>query len=339
MPHALHPAFNPTNWHALEAEVIEPKIGDKFLAKHIAGLPPDGLTIFTLEGDTIRGVLSSNTAMIAGMRESHDLGLLETMVLGKAFIASSLLSATIKGEDRIILKVEGNGPAGGFSVECNANGDIRGRLFESPFALDATPESLDTAPLIGAGTISLTRMMVGATEPVTGTSALRTGRLAEDLAWYFHLSEQTRSSFTIGLHFDTEGRIAGAGGLFLQAMPGASDEALDRVERLVYGIAPLGETFATGAARMDVCLRSFPFFDYNHLDDKPTRFFCHCSKERLGSYLSSMPVDELEDMAASGPFPMKVTCHNCGSVYEYSKVELAAMVALRDQERRARLPD
>jgi molecular chaperone Hsp33 len=313
----------------LEVLVIEPRFNDDILAKRLAGLPPDGLTVFTLEADTIRGVLSSNTAMVASMRESHHLGVLETMVLGKAFIASSLLSATIKGGDRIIIKVEGNGPAGGFSVECNADGDVRGRLFESPFALDGPPESLDTAPLVGAGTISLTRMMVGSTEPVTGTSALRSGRMAEDLAWYYHLSEQTRSSFTIGLHFDVEGRVAGAGGLFLQAMPGASEEALDRVERLVYGIAPLGETFATGAARMDICLRSFPFFDYNHLDDKPTRFYCQCSKERLGSYIRSMPVDELEDMAANGPFPLGVTCHNCGSVYEYSKAELEAMAAAR----------
>lgn len=309
--------------------MIEPRFDDYVLSKHLAELPPDGLTVFLLEADTIRGVLSSNTAMVARMRESHRLGVLETMVLGKAFIASSLLSATIKGEDRIVLKVEGDGPAGGFSVECNADGDVRGRLFESPFALDTPPGSLDTAPLVGAGTISLTRIMAGRTEPVTGTSALRSGRIAEDLAWYYHLSEQTRSSFTVGLHFDADGRVAGAGGLFLQAMPGASEEALDRVERLVYGIAPLGETFATGATRMDVCLRSFPFFDYNHLDDKPTRFFCQCSKERLGSYLRSMPVVELGDMAANGPFPLGVTCHNCGSLYEYSKAELEAMAATR----------
>jgi molecular chaperone Hsp33 len=309
----------------LEAMVIEPSLRDAVLEKRLAGLPPDGLTIFTLEGDTIRGILSSNTAMVAGMRASHGLGLLETMVLGKAFVASSLLSASIKGEDRIQLKVEGNGPAGGFSVECNARGDVRGRLFESPFALDALPPSLDTALLVGSGTISLTRFMAGRTEPVTGSAALRSGRIAEDLAWYYHISEQTRSSFTIGLHFDAEGRVAGAGGLFLQAMPGASDEVLDRVERLVYGMSPLGETFATGASRMDVCLRSFPFFDYNHLDDKPTRFSCPCSKERLGSYIKSLPADELADMAVNGPFPLCVTCHNCGSVYEYSESEIQMM--------------
>lgn len=306
--------------------MLDADLHDKVLEKRLAGLCPDGLTIFTLEGDSIRGILSSNTSMVARMRASHGLGLLETMVLGKAYVAASLLSATIKGDDRIVMKVEGNGPAEGFSVECNAAGDVRGRLFNDPFELASEPDSLDTAPLIGAGTLSLTRLMAGKSEPVSGSAALKSGRIAEDLAWYYHISEQTRTSFTIGLHFDAEGRVAGAGGLFLQALPGASDEALDRVERLVFGMAPFGETLATGATRMDLCLRSFPFFDYNHLDEKPTRFYCACSKARLGSYLSSMPQAEVEDMAENGPFPVKVTCHNCGSIYEYSKSELENMV-------------
>jgi len=310
--------------------MLEPNLNDETLARRLDGLCPDGLTIFTLEGDSIRGVLSSATTMVAGMRAAHGLGLLETAVLGKAYVAASLLSATIKGDDRIAMKVEGDGPAQGFSVECTASGDVRGRLFQPEFELGSLPESLDTAPLIGAGTISLTRFMAGETEPVSGSAALRSGRIAEDLAWYFHISEQTRSSFTIGLHFDAEGRVAGAGGLFLQALPGASDEALDRVERLVYGMAPLGETFASGASRMDICLRSFPFFDYNHLDDKPIRFHCGCSKERLGAYIGALPLDELSDMAANGPFPVEVKCHNCGSVYRFNQDELGSMLASRN---------
>ena len=309
--------------------MIQPKLDDEVLERRLAGLPPDGITIFTLENDTIRGALASTTAMVARMRASHGLGLLETMVLGKGFIAASLLSVTIKGEDRIVIKVEGNGPAQGYSVECDAGGDVRGRLFTPTIRLDAVPDSLDTAPLIGSGTISLTRFMAGRTVPVTGSAALRSGRIAEDLAWYYHMSEQTRSSFTVGLHFDAEGRVAGAGGLFLQALPGASDEALDRVERLVYGMAPLGETFATGATRLDVCLRSFPFFDYNHLDEKPTRFNCTCSKERLGSYMASLPGAEISDMAVNGPFPFTAVCHNCGSVYEYSRADLEALASRR----------
>ena len=310
--------------------MIEPQLHDEILEKRLAALQPDGLTIFTLEGDTIRGALVSATTMVARMRAAHGLGLLETMVLGKAYIAASLLSATIKGRDRLAIKVEGDGPAIGFSVECTADGDVRGRLFATPFELAAPPESLDTAPLVGAGTISVTRFMEGRTEPVSGSVALKSGRIAEDLAWYYHLSEQTRSSFTVGLHFDAEGRVAGAGGLFLQALPGATEEALDRVERLVYGLPPLGETFASGAGRLDIVMRSFPFFDYNHLDEKPTRFYCACSKERLGAYLGAMSKEDLDEMATNGPFPVDVTCHNCGSVYGFSQQELRAMAARKD---------
>lgn len=315
--------------------MLEPRLNDDVLEKHLAAMQPDGLTIFTLEGDTIRGTLVSATTMVARMRAAHaraahGLGLLETMVLGKAYIAASLLSTTIKGHDRLAIKVAGDGPAHGFSVECTSDGDVRGRLFAAPFELAAPPESLDTAPLVGGGTISITRFMEGRTDPVTGSAALKSGRIAEDLAWFYHISEQTRSSFTIGLHFDAEGRVAGAGGLFLQALPGATDEALDRVERLVYGLPSLGETFAAGAGRLDIVMRSFPFFDYNHLDEKPTRFHCACSKERLGAYLGAMSVGDLEEMATNGPFPVEVTCHNCGSVYDFSQQELRGMVARRN---------
>ncbi len=315
--------------------MLEPRLNDEVLEKHLAAMQPDGLTIFTLEGDTIRGTLVSATTMVARMRAAHGraahgLGLLETMVLGKAYIAASLLSTTIKGHDRLAIKVAGDGPAHGFSVECTADGDVRGRLFAAPFELAAPPESLDTAPLVGAGTISITRFMEGRTDPVTGSAALKSGRIAEDLAWFYHISEQTRSSFTIGLHFDAEGRVAGAGGLFLQAMPGATEEALDRVERLVYGLPPLGETFAAGAGRLDIVMRSFPFFDYNHLDEKPTRFYCACSKERLGAYLGAISVGDLEEMATNGPFPVEVTCHNCGSVYDFSQKELRGMAARKN---------
>jgi len=305
------------------------RLNDEALRARLDRLCPDGLTIFTLEGDSIRGALASTTRLVAQMRAAHGLGILETEVLGRAYTAAALLSATIKGDDRIAMKVEGDGPAGGFLVECNARGDVRGRLFQAPIELDGPPATLDTAPLIGSGTMALTRYMTGKTEPVTGSAALRTGRVAEDLSAYFLLSEQTRSSFTVGLRLDAEGRVAGAGGLFLQALPGASDEALDRVERLVYGMDSLGQTFASGATRMDVCLRSFPFFDFNHLDDRPVRFYCPCSKERIGAYVGALPVDELIELEAEGPFPLSVTCHNCGSAYDFSKDELASMLAAR----------
>jgi molecular chaperone Hsp33 len=300
-------------------------LSDPGLSTRLEALPADGLTIFTLEGDSIRGALVSATTMVALMRQAHGLGLLETLLLGKAYVAAALLSATIKGEDRLSIKVDGDGPARGYMVECTAAGQVRGRLFTPAIDIGNDPADFDTCRLIGKGQLSITRYMVGKTEPVTGSVALQTGRLAEDLAWFYHLSEQTRTSFTLGVHFDVQGRVAGAGGLYLQALPGARDEVLDRVERLVYSLPPLGETFASGAGRMDICLRSFPFFDLNLLDEHPVRFDCPCTKERIAAFISALSKDELADMAAAGSFPVEVSCHNCGSVYRFDRPEFLVL--------------
>lgn len=308
--------------------MILPIIDDPVQKRRLDGLAPDGISVFMLEGDSIRGALVSGTRMVSLMRVAHGLGVLETMVLGQAYIAAALLSATIKGEDRIAIHVEGQSSRG-YSVECTASGTVRGRLFSVPFDLDAVPNALEAGDLVGPGKISLTRYQAGRTEPVTGTSVARTGRLAEDLAYYYHVSEQVRTSFTLGVHFDADGRVAGAGGLYLQALPFASDEVLDRVERLVYGMPALGRTFATGAARMDIALRSFPFFDLNLLDDGPVEFACPCERERLGSFIAALPEDEFSSMAAEGPFPVEVRCQNCGSVYRYSQQDLAMMEGKR----------
>ena len=309
--------------------MIKPELHDPVSLERLARLPADGMTVFTLEGDSVRGTLVNATAMITLAREAHGLGILETLVLGKAYLAMALLSSTLKGADRLALKAEGDGPAQGFSVDCDAAGNVRGRLYANPFELDGPPESLDTGPLLGKGQLTLVRYPEGRTEPVSGSVAMRTGRLAEDLAYFYHLSEQTRTSFSLGIHFDAEGRVAGAGGLFLQALPGASAEALDRVERLVYGLPALGETFATGAGRMDVALRSFPFFDLNLLDERRVEFHCPCAKGRLAAFLGSLPEDELADAAENGPFPLEVKCHNCGSAYGFSQKELRFLLARR----------
>ncbi|OHD19739.1 MAG: hypothetical protein A2087_09370 [Spirochaetes bacterium GWD1_61_31] len=295
--------------------------------RQLDALPTDGVSIFTLENDAIRGALVSGTRLVAQMALSHRLGPLETLVLGQAYLAAGLLSVTIKGQDRLMLRVQSQGPSAGYSVECNAVGQVRGRLFNQPFELERPLEALDTALLLGSGFLSITRHQAGRSQPFTGTVALRSGRLAEDLAWYYHESEQTNTAFTLGLHFDRAGRVIGAGGLYLQALPFAAADALERVERLVYSLPQLGAAFAGGSGRADIMLRMFPFFDLNMLEERPLAFHCPCDKARLGGFLKALSTAERAQMREYGPFPVEVACHNCGSVYSFDQAELALLLA------------
>lgn len=307
---------------------------DDSVEKLLSALPSDGATIFTLGGGRARGALLSGTRMVNAMRANHCLGLLETMLLGKAYLCAGLLSATIKEGDRLAIRVDGDGPAEGFSVEASADGSVRGRLFRSPIEAGASAASLDEKALFGSGALSVTRFSEGKPGPFVGTVELKTGRIASDLASYYLESEQTRTAFDVGIEFDREGRAAGAGALYIQALPGADDEFLGRVEDALPGPPRLGRHFAEGGTRADFLERRLRAFFPEPVGEKEVAFSCACSRERFGSFLGSASEELLEDLAENGPWPVETVCHNCGSVYRFEKAELGAMlVRLRKSER------
>ena len=89
-------------------------------------------------------------------------------------------------------------------------------------------------------------------EPVTGTVEIRHRNIAKDLAEYFLVSEQTQTAFDTGIQFDREGRVVGAGGLYLQTMPGADPELVAAAERAFSAAPSLGTWFAEGGDREDI---------------------------------------------------------------------------------------
>lgn len=304
--------------------MIRATIDDPEMAERLDRLPRDGATTFTLEGDEVRGILVSGTRMVNEMRANHGLGPLEAMVLGKGYLCAALLGATLKGDDSLSLRVDCEGPVQGYSCEGNAKGGVRGRLFVSPIPLPPGGEGLDPTVLIGRGSLIVTRLTADMPQPFVSQVALASGNLADDLTHYYLASEQTRTALRVGLSFDRKGRITGAGGLFLQALPGAGDEALGRVENLLLSLPQLGDFFAEGGSR-EALARSFALFDVNILGEKPVDFFCPCDKPKFAAFLASLGEKELRDLAENRPFALQTTCYNCGSVYSFSREELRAI--------------
>ena len=66
-----------------------------------------------------------------------------------------------------------------------------------------------------------------------GTCALVNGEIAEDLTYYYAVSEQTPSSVSLGVLMNRDNTVAQAGGFMLQLMPGASDEMAAALEQKV----------------------------------------------------------------------------------------------------------
>ncbi len=306
--------------------MITVPITDPALEERFASMHPDGMSIFLLGKGELRGAFFHGTRFVNRLRAQHALGLLETLVLGQAALSGALLIPTMKGHDRAVFRYDTNGPAAGFSIEANSEGYVRGFLLQDPIPVEKAPENWDLAPYFGDGTVTVIRFPEGAREPMTGSVPIRHRNIARDLAEYFLVSEQTRTAFNTSIQFDREGRVVGAGALYLQTMPGADPELVASAERAFAAMPSIGQWFAEGGDREDVIYGLFRGMDPAIALEREIRFDCPCSRENFARRLSGLDRKELSDMAENGPDPIEIVCHNCGSAYHYPLDEIRGML-------------
>lgn len=281
---------------------------------------------FLLDNGNLRGAYIEATGIVKAMRKAHGVGILETLALGQAYIAAGLLTANLKGNDRLMLQVDCSGPLKGFSVETNAVGQIRGYLKNNNILLDKPLESFDLSPFYGQGILSLSKHLENSKAPYTGQAILRYSMLAKDLAFYFYTSEQIPTAFILSVYFDQNGEVAGAGGLYLQAMPGADTSMLDTITTHLESMPSLGKVLSRDGSLLRTMETFLGEFTITFLEMSEVSFFCPCSKERFLTVLKGFSKDKLTDFMAGDEFPVHTTCHYCGSQYPFEKSEIEALV-------------
>lgn len=302
--------------------------GDDLRSRLIAGFK-DRLYSFTLAGGTVRGVLVNGTLMVNEMRANHELGVLETLALGRAYLGAVLMSANLKGDDRLSLQIDCSGPIRGLTVDANAFGEVRGFLRNVPIPIEKPPASFDLSPFFGPGILSVTRYLEDAKQPFTGKVVLQYGNIAQDLAYYCLISEQIPTAFNLSIQFDRSGEVVGAGGLFLQAMPGADEVTIADLERRVNRFPSLGMAFGDDRNPEQLIREEFKLHSPRILGKRRIEFMCHCNKEKLRNILIMLPIDDLREILATGPFPFESRCHNCSTLYTFDRNEIRQLCGLR----------
>lgn len=300
---------------------------DSQLSSYINGLHKDGMSVFVMADGMFRGAFFHGTRFVNQMRSQHNLGILETMVLGQASLCSALTIPTLKGQGKSVFRYDTRGPAAGFVAEADSHGTVRAYLLQNPIPIDKPLDSWDLSPFFGVGTVSVTRFLEGNTEPVTGTVEIMYKNIAKDLAWYYAKSEQIHTAFNTSIKFDANGRVIGAGGLFLQAMPGADDETILRAENAFNASPSFGEWFSEGGDRDDIIYGLFREFNPAVVLERDISFYCNCSKQGFERHLLNLSKEELLDIVNTDVnVPVEIFCHHCGSVYHFDKQELAKKI-------------
>lgn len=318
--------------------MIRQKILDEELLAQLEKVEPDGMTVFIAANGMFRGAFYNGTRMVNQMRAQHSLGILETMILGQATLCTALMIQTMKGREHLTFRYDTNGPAAGFSVETDSSGYVRGYIFQDKIPIEHEITNWDLTEFFGYGTVTITRDTEGQKEPHTGTTEIRFRNIAKDLAWHFAKSEQINTAFNTGIQFDKKGRVVGAGGLFMQALPamgGVSskgaplansanantehDEIIERAE-LAFGSAPsLGQWFAEGGKRDALIKNLFCEFAPKIVLERDVIFDCPCSAQGFAGSIKNLGKTELQDILENDKDPLEVSCKNCGSVYKIPK--------------------
>lgn len=289
----------------------------------------DRVHSFLVADDQLRGAVLCGTRMVNEMRANHGLGILETLVLGHAYLAGGLLSITLKGKGRLAIKVECSGPIRGLRVEANAYGEVRGYLKQVPIPIEAPLEDFNLSPFYGAGFLSVTRYLEDAKQPFTGQVMMEAGTLAKDLSLYFVKSEQVPTAFSLSVQFDTQGEVTGAGGLFLQALPQAEAETITAIEALVPRLPSPGTAMADGESAEAYVRTHFAAYAPRFLAEQRVEFFCRCNVDQIRRMLQMMSREDLRDLRDNGPFPMEIRCHHCNTAYRFTREEMAEIYTQR----------
>ena len=313
--------------------MIKQKITNIELLEKLKGVEDDGMTVFVAGDGMFRGAIYNGTRMVNQMRAQHNLGILETLVLGQAELCAALMIQTMKGRERVTFRYDTDGPAAGFSVEADSSGFVRGYIFQDKIPVDHEITNWDLTDFFGGGIVSITRDIEGAKAPQTGTTEIKFRNIAKDLAWHFAKSEQTNTAFSTGIQFDKKGNVVGAGGLFMQALPGAGgakddnkvdadakrDAMIQNAERAFGACPSLGQWFSEGQTREPLIKGLFREFDPKIVLERSVVFDCPCSAQGFANSIKRIGASELEDILANDPDPIEVSCKNCGSLYRIPK--------------------
>ena len=159
----------------------------------------------------------------------------------------------VKGDDELItLQIKGDGPIGGLTVTADMNGHVKGYANVPDVILPANAQGkLDVGGAVGAGVLSVIRDM-GLKDPYVGQTELQTGEIAEDLTYYFAVSEQVPSVVGLGVLMNRDKTVRQAGGFIVQLMPFAEEEVISRLEE---NIKNLSSVTAVSYTHLDVYKR------------------------------------------------------------------------------------
>ncbi|GGM36424.1 33 kDa chaperonin [Paraliobacillus quinghaiensis] len=271
---------------------------------------------------TVRAYAIQSTETVEEARRRHDTWATASAALGRTITISTMMGAMLKGQDKLTVKLEGDGPVGPIVADANAKGEVRGYITNPHVDFDLNNKGkLDVARAVGTtGNLSVVKDL-GLKEHFTGQVPIVSGEVSEDFTYYFANSEQVPSAVGAGVLVNPDHTILAAGGFILQVMPGATDETIELIEKKIASIPPISTLIREGNTPQQILMLLFGDENVKIHESLPVQFHCSCSKDRIKNAIQSLGDEEI-DLMIEEDQGAEATCHFCNEQYRLNIDEL-----------------
>lgn len=274
----------------------------------------------------IRAFAATTRDMVEHARSTHGTSPVASAALGRLLTAGAMMGSMMKGENDILtLSLKGDGPIGGVTVTADSSANVKGYVNVPGVMLPPNSKGkLDVSGAVGKGVLTIIKDM-GLKEPYVGTTELISGEIAEDITYYYAVSEQVPSSVALGVLMNRDNTIKRAGGFIIQLMPFAEDEIIDKLEMKIgeiNSITKLLDDDYTPEMILEYILGDMGLEIHEKIE---TKFECNCSKERMAKGIIAIGKKDLQEIIDDNE-PIEVNCHFCNSHYNFTIEELVSLL-------------
>ncbi len=280
----------------------------------------------TAADNQIRAFAATTRELTEHARSIHNTSPIATAALGRLLTAGAMMGSMMKGtNDLLTLQIKSEGPIEGLTVTADSEANVKGYVYNPSVMLPPSPlGKLDVGGALGAGILSVIKDM-GLKDPYVGQTELVSGEIAEDITYYYAVSEQVPSSVALGVLMNKENTVKHAGGFIIQLMPFADEEVIARLEKKIGEISAITQLLDADMTPEMILEHILGDFNLEILDTIPTTYTCNCSKERVEKAIISIGRKDIQEMIEDKE-PIEVNCHFCNTHYVFTTEELQSLL-------------
>ena len=281
----------------------------------------------TAKDGMVRIIAGVTTELVDEASKIHNCSPVAAAAFGRMLTAGALLGTTLKSEKEVMtLKINGGGEAKGITVTTYEGGKVKGFLGNPEVDLPLKENGkLDVGSYIGKDGDFIVIKDLGLKDPYVGHVPVVTGEVAEDLAYYFTVSEQTPSAVSLGVLVDKDHSIKASGGFIIQMLPDADELLADMVTYRLEEIPSMTTMLSEGKTIEEIIEFIFEGMDLKILNEEVPSYTCNCSREKVEKALISIGKKDLTEIYEEGK-EEELKCHFCNTAYKFTKEDIGNLL-------------